>query len=204
MSSNKKLNKMDNSKYVFVTVGSTSFDDLISHVHSPSVLQLLQSQGYSRIVYQIGQGKYIPTSESVPNKSIKIEHFTTKDSIENYLRNASLVICHAGVGTVMESLRLKRQVVVVVNSSLMDDHQLEVAEALESSGHVYLCPVPNQIEQILSDIPSNSKLIPISKLDTTLFPTLINEELSMVSESDWKGVVTVTFVALLIATFFWT
>ena len=99
-------------------------------------------------------------------------------------QDASLVICHAGVGTVMETLRLKKQAVVVVNPSLMDNHQLEVAEALEEDNHIHLCRAPSMLHKVVAKIPSKGKpLQTIPMLDTTLFPSLINEELSMIQRS---------------------
>uniref|UniRef100_A0A8C5IHP1 UDP-N-acetylglucosamine transferase subunit ALG13 n=1 Tax=Junco hyemalis TaxID=40217 RepID=A0A8C5IHP1_JUNHY len=43
-------------KSVFVTVGTTSFDELIATARSPPALQALQSRGYQRLVLQVGRG----------------------------------------------------------------------------------------------------------------------------------------------------
>ena len=84
----------------------------------------------------------------------------------------------------METLRLKKQAVVVVNPSLMDNHQLEVAEALEEDNHIHLCRAPSMLHKVVAKIPSKGKpLQTIPMLDTTLFPSLINEELSMIQRS---------------------
>ena len=168
------------SNYVFVTVGSTSFDDLISAVHVPHVHHLLKTQGYTHIIYQIGTGddsiflhRNEPTDDS---DTLTVEYFRSKNSIAPYIQNAALVICHAGVGTVMETLRMKKQVVVVVNPSLMDNHQLEVAAALEADKHVYLCRAPNVLEKVLANISKTAQLIPIEELNTALFPALLESE----------------------------
>ena len=46
-----------------------------------------------------------------------------------------------GAGSVMESLALKKHLVVVVNTALMDDHQRELGDALEAqvSKYPYCC-----------------------------------------------------------------
>jgi beta-1,4-N-acetylglucosaminyltransferase len=165
------------NNYVFVTVGSTSFDDLISAVHSTTILKELKQQGYDQVIYQIGRGIFIPKNKN--NDIIQVMYFRSKPSIAPYIQNAGLVICHAGVGTVMETLRMKKKVIVVVNPSLMDNHQLEVAAALEEDEHIYLCRSPNNIELVLTKIKDNTPLLPIKDLDKTLFPTLLESELSL-------------------------
>jgi len=46
-------------------------------------------------------------------------------------------VLSAGSGSIMESLRLHKKLVVVVNEDLMDNHQIELAQAL--SERQYLC-----------------------------------------------------------------
>ena len=43
------------------------------------------------------------------------------------MRNASLIISHAGAGSIMEGLSLNKLMLVVINSSLMVNHQTELA-----------------------------------------------------------------------------
>jgi beta-1,4-N-acetylglucosaminyltransferase len=178
--------EMTPSPYVFVTVGSTSFDDLVRHVDSPVVLQSLHRQGFKHIIYQIGRGTYVPTTSpdtpdtpdtTTTEEGIKVSYFRSKPTIAPYIKDAALVICHAGVGTVMETLRMKKQVVVVVNPSLMDNHQLEVAAALEVDNHVHLCRDPHLIEQTVQGITKKPQLAPIQELDTSLFPAVLESEL---------------------------
>lgn len=66
------------------------------------------------------------------------------------MRNASLIISHAGAGSIMEGLSLEKLMLVVINSSLMDNHQTELAYAL--SKRQYLCCV---------DSPAYLKTTPI-------------------------------------------
>jgi beta-1,4-N-acetylglucosaminyltransferase len=193
-------------RYVFVTVGSTSFDDLVKAVHTPTVLFTLQAQGYDRVIYQIGNGKFVPDSSTTTTTtahSITTEYFRRAPSIERHIQDASLVICHAGVGTVMETLRLKKEAVVVVNPSLMDNHQLEVAEALEEDKHIHLCRAPHMVRDVLAGIPSKGKLRTIPELDTSLFPSLINNELSKVRRSDSKLLWNVGFLCIFMQFLWW-
>jgi len=41
------------------------------------------------------------------------------------MKKAQLVVSHAGSGSVFEALKLRKQLVVVVNDALMDNHQVQ-------------------------------------------------------------------------------
>lgn len=48
------------SKRVFITVGTTEFNDLIRTIDTKEILKELSSQGYTELIIQIGKGEYIP------------------------------------------------------------------------------------------------------------------------------------------------
>lgn len=48
------------SKRVFVTVGTTYFDELIQSIDNIEVIKSLSSQGYTELIMQIGKGNCIP------------------------------------------------------------------------------------------------------------------------------------------------
>ena len=52
------------------------------------------------------------------------------------MEEADLIICHAGAGSIMEGLRLGKRLIVVANESLMDNHQMELASAMQQQGSV--------------------------------------------------------------------
>ena len=151
-------------EYVYVTVGTTEFDELVKTIVSDGVLNTLVSMGYERLLIQTGRGKYI--IENTKRKDIHIETYNYKDSIEDDLKNASLVISHAGAGSILESLGLKKRLLVVVNDKLMDNHQYELAEKTKSEGYLYYCNCENLKEtletkdfsQLKTFQPANPKL----------------------------------------------
>lgn len=51
-----------------------------------------------------------------------MEHFKFKPSLTDDYKNADLIICHGGAGTILECLRLRKKIIVINNDSLMDNH----------------------------------------------------------------------------------
>jgi beta-1,4-N-acetylglucosaminyltransferase len=67
---------------------------------------------------------------------ITYEMYRLKPSLADDIGGAALVISHAGAGSIFEALRAGRPLLVVVNSSLADNHQVELAEAMAARGHI--------------------------------------------------------------------
>ncbi len=62
---------------------------------------------------------------------LTIECFDFRPSLQSIVSESSLVVSHAGAGSILEALRAKKPLLVVVNETLMDNHQKELADALE-------------------------------------------------------------------------
>ncbi|KAL1766819.1 bifunctional UDP-N-acetylglucosamine transferase and deubiquitinase ALG13 isoform X7 [Sigmodon hispidus] len=124
-------------KSAFVTVGTTSFDELIACVSAPDSLEILKSLGYNRLVLQIGRGTVVP--EPFSTESFTLDIYRYKESLKEDLQQADLVISHAGAGSCLESLERGKPLVVVVNEKLMNNHQLELAKQLYTEGHLFYC-----------------------------------------------------------------
>ncbi|XP_054551579.1 putative bifunctional UDP-N-acetylglucosamine transferase and deubiquitinase ALG13 isoform X4 [Talpa occidentalis] len=124
-------------KCVFVTVGTTSFDDLIARISAHDSLQIIQSLGYNRLVLQIGRGNVVP--ESFSTESFTLDVYRYKDSLKEDIQKADLVISHAGAGSCLETLENRKPLVVVINEKLMNNHQLELAKQLHKDGHLFYC-----------------------------------------------------------------
>lgn len=70
------------------------------------------------------------------NSHLQLQVFAYSDSLEAHIAEADLVVSHGGTGSIMDTLRLSKPLVVVINDQLMDNHQTEVAEQFEKE--VYL------------------------------------------------------------------
>ena len=124
-------------KSAFVTVGTTQFDLLIETiVTDKNVIQtLVDCLKIDKLILQIGNSQ-MPSFDNLP---IKIEYYKYKDSIENDIQQADLVISHAGAGTILQTLEAHKPLLVVVNEKLMNNHQLEIAHVMEQQDYLYYC-----------------------------------------------------------------
>ncbi|XP_014210134.1 UDP-N-acetylglucosamine transferase subunit ALG13 homolog [Copidosoma floridanum] len=122
-------------KKIFVTVGTTKFDDLIKTITTDEVLQELSKKGYSEMIMQIGRSHVEPDCTKRCGFH-RIEVFNLKPSLQEDMQTADLIISHAGAGSCLEALELSKPLIVVTNDRLMDNHQLELAEQLYKDGHL--------------------------------------------------------------------
>ncbi|PWN27093.1 hypothetical protein BDZ90DRAFT_232652 [Jaminaea rosea] len=69
-------------------------------------------------------------------QSISIELIDFLPDLCSHLSSADIVISHAGSGTILETLRLPipPRLIVVPNTTLMDNHQVELADAIAKGG----------------------------------------------------------------------
>lgn len=132
--------------HLFITVGSTKFEELIKYVDNEEFHKFIEKIGITKMVLQIGNGFYIPQliyKKEDKDKGIlkKVKYFRYKDSIRKYLTNAHIVVSHAGAGTTMECLRLgqDKKIVIVINKKLMNNHQKEFAKYMEQCNYLEVC-----------------------------------------------------------------
>ncbi|XP_059275879.1 uncharacterized protein LOC132030315 isoform X2 [Lycium ferocissimum] len=171
----EKVGTLKDKRVVFVTVGTACFDALVRAVDTPQVKNELFRNGYTNILIQMGRGSYIPNKLTVGNGSAVLEYFTFSSSIAGYLKEASLVISHAGSGSIFETLRLGKPLIVVVNEDLMDNHQSELAEELADRKHL-LCARPQTLYETIVDMDTTS-LVPYKPGDAEPVAKLINRYL---------------------------
>ena len=155
-------------KRVFVTVGTTKFDKLIQTVSSPDILNHLLRLGYSYVQFQTGNSNFQRTN--VPGLTTAYE--TYFDDFDDQIERANLIISHGGAGTCLEVLRKNKPLIIVINDSLMDNHQTELAEQLEEDGYLYQCMCHTLEDTLKKDL---GKLKPYSKPQNDAFKLYLDK-----------------------------
>ncbi|GKT37140.1 UDP-N-acetylglucosamine transferase subunit Alg13-like protein [Aduncisulcus paluster] len=93
----------------------------------------------------------------IPIRSLSIEIFNFEPNISKRYLSADLIISHAGAGTVLEVSRLQKHHIIVGNPLLMDNHQIELMEAMHSRGHCIGVASASALRKIFGDTDILSK-----------------------------------------------
>ena len=117
---------------IFVCIGSRDyqFNRLLKALD-----ELVASGEITEEIFaQIGQSQYLPQHYSW-------ERYLDSQTFRQYQQTADLVISHAGVGTLLSSLKMGKSVVAVPRYAKfgehIDDHQTQIAEVLSGEGYLY-------------------------------------------------------------------
>jgi beta-1,4-N-acetylglucosaminyltransferase len=130
------------SLHVFVTVGTTRFDELIRELlRNEDVFMAMQTV----VRMQVG-------------KCDQKDIYQYKPSLKEDFEWADVVISHAGSGSILESLRMRKACLAVINERLMDNHQNELAYELAASGYLIACTVANLREHLITFLEKRSHL----------------------------------------------
>ena len=168
---------MPEGAIVFVTVGTTEFHGLVNIVlFDDNFISLLAVKGFNKLLVQLGRGTLVPSEDRITyckqKFNIDVEWYRFKPTLKDDFINADLIISHAGAGTVLDIMRLKKtNFIVCVNDSLQENHQTELANALSERKHC-VATVPLQLIDTLRDCAFHN-IIEYPDPDFMLFPNLL-------------------------------
>jgi len=147
-------------KRVFVTVGTTSFQQLIRLIMSDEVVDQFFKWGVSEVIVQGGKNDLYGNFKEWTERDIKFTFYDYKSTIAEDIDWADLIISHAGAGTTIEALDQGKVLLVVPNETLMDNHQLELARKLEKENYAFMATIDTFCIQLRSIDPSKVKPFP--------------------------------------------
>ena len=133
------------------------------------------------IVFQIGQTKLSEeekskieklnekkvsekiNKEKIKNKeekNITVFNMLKPEEMKKYIINSSIVITHAGVGTIMECIENNKDIIVLPrkeeNGEHVNNHQEEIAFEMEKKGLLYKVDTYEKMKEIVIELIKNS------------------------------------------------
>ena len=131
---------------IFVTVGIMSgFERLIK------AMDVVAGEFSEEVIMQIGETPYEP-------KNAKFYRYILKEEIEAFYKESRLVVCHAGIGSILIAEKYNKDYILVPrmhkHGEAVDDHQLQIAKAMEKEGAIILYDLSN-LKDILNNHISN-------------------------------------------------
>lgn len=112
---------------IFVTLGTQDkpFKRLLDYIENSNV--------NDEFIVQAGFTEY-------SSNKFKIYKYLDKDEFDYYLKKANLIICHGGVGTIVNCLNYGKPVLAVPRLSKygehQNDHQLQIVNAYKQKGYL--------------------------------------------------------------------
>jgi beta-1,4-N-acetylglucosaminyltransferase len=170
-------------KQLLVTVGTTKFENLIIGIDTEEFYKLLDDHKFTKLIIQKGFGEYTPEKFKeikLNNLNVQVEQLLSKFDV--IINNSEYIISHGGAGNVLEALQNKKKLFVIVNDLLMDNHQVELVEALSKDNYVFYirkcADVYKDVKNVLEN-PEKMKLNEYPNFNLDVIPKVIYEMLEI-------------------------
>ena len=167
------------SNALFITVGTTEFDQLMKSIDVSSFFECVRNCRFTKITVQMGRGIHAPNELKAycERSGIEFELYQFKNTLDADMKAADLIISHCGAGSILEVITMGKPLVVVVNTSLQDNHQTELSDALTEGKYCYSTVPDELVDTLLKRLqnPLNdgvSKLFPINNPD--ILPSMLD------------------------------
>ena len=129
---------------IFVTVGTQDmqFDRLLRSVEKQIELGNIKEE----VIVQAGETSF--TSDKM-----KIIGFIEMDEFKRILKEASLIICHGGVGTITDGLKNGKIVIACPRLAKykehVNDHQIQIIKNFSKMGYIIPLMEPDELDNAL-------------------------------------------------------
>lgn len=130
---------------IFVTVGTQKFQ-------LNRLLELLDDEEIDEEIFaQIGFSTYRPNN-------FESRKFLSSKEFESYIQKSSLVITHAGVGSILTAMKYDKPILVFPRlkkyGEHVDDHQLQIAETFTEKKYVKMYTEKKSLIKQINDSKS--------------------------------------------------
>lgn len=145
---------------IFVTIGTQiPFDRLIE------MLDRIAPELDEEIYAQALKGKYKP-------KHFKLVDFIEPDEFEKVFAQARLVVAHAGMGTILSSLRKSKPLIIFPRIASLgehrNDHQRDTAKMIKEKNYAYVATNDEELRELL-----HKDLHPLKHIDDFASESLV-------------------------------
>lgn len=129
---------------IFVTVGThtQSFNRLLKKIDE----LIEKGKIKEKVIAQIGYSTYKP-------KNYEYFTFTSEEKILELNKKASLIITHAGVGSIITALQFRKPIVVIPRlkkfNEHVNDHQLQIAKVFKKERKILACFDIKNLEKVI-------------------------------------------------------
>ncbi len=120
-----------------------------------------------KVIVQAGYTKY-------ESKNMKIFSLIPQNELNNYQKEANLIITHGGVGSIISSLKIGKKVIAIPRlheyGEHVNDHQKQIVESFDKKGYIIgindVSQLENAIKKVANFIPkkyeaNNKKMLSI-------------------------------------------
>ena len=150
---------------IFVMLGTqnNSFHRLLEQVDKLIQKNVIQE----KVIVQAGYTKY-------ESENMEILNLIQKTEIEEYQKQASLIITHGGAGSIITSLKYGKKVIAVPRKHQyeehVNDHQQEIVEVFTKKGYIIGIKNVEDLEEAIKKVdtfepiqykPNNQKMLQI-------------------------------------------
>ncbi|MCH5346006.1 MAG: glycosyl transferase family 28 [Muribaculaceae bacterium] len=156
---------------IFVTVGTQApFDRLIEAIDSiaPSINE--------KIIAQALKGKYVP-------RHVEVVDFVAPDVFADYFDNASVVVAHAGMGTIISALTTAKPLIIFPRKASLGEHRNEhQAATARRLGELRLVNVATTAADLSTFLQNRDSLIIPDRIGSQASPTLVDSITTFIAE----------------------
>jgi UDP-N-acetylglucosamine transferase subunit ALG13 len=129
---------------IFVTVGTHNqgFERLIKKMDE------IAGKIDEEIVMQVGYTDYEP-------ENAEWFEFCEYEELLSFIKRSDVIICHGGAGTLLDSLKFNKKIVVVPRlekfDEVYDDHELELAGSLRIQNRIFIALNVEDLEKVIKE-----------------------------------------------------
>ena len=129
---------------IFVTIGTQDkkFYRLLEAIDKLNIDE--------KIIIQAGTTEF---KSEKPKEKIEVHQFISKEDFNKYMNEASMIITHAGVATIIQGLKLHKKMIVAARlkkyKEHVNDHQLQILENFTQQGYILPLYDFNDLEKLI-------------------------------------------------------